>query len=166
MASTMRDDNRKAEAQLQESTILRMSKAQELEADVCCLCLKAAEKIVKRVLYLHMENLALPLGYVVKFSNDVSGKENAGWKLYKRLEGGEIVINPADPVVEYSLWFYRDIANGLAKKIEEMYAARQKEFTEARQLLAMGLEEGLSKVQTSEESTVTVDSRWSMLEER
>lgn len=143
----MQGDNEKRKAA--EAGPIRMKQAQPLEVEVCALAVKLGDRLAKRVHSMHMLNLPLPLDYLVKFAEH-EGKAGC-WLIKKGAETGYI-INEANPVVEVAIQFYRDVNDGLLKKIEEAYRKRQAEFAAAKELLTKELASGVQAfVGTSED---------------
>lgn len=144
---TMVADNNKAKRA--EAGPLRMKQAQPLEAEVCALSIKLADRVAKRVQSMHMTDLPLPLDYLVKIAQH-EGK--AGIFLIKNGASTPYVVNESNPIVEVCRQFSADVADGLLKKIEEAYRKRQAEFAAAKELLTKELASGVQAfVSTSSE---------------
>lgn len=146
-ANTMAADNERMKRDAEEASIMRYSKAQPYEQEAVLRAHKLAGKIAQRVTACHMENLPLPLSYVVK-TVQLKGSADMKTYLFKVLPNGvEIPINEKDPIVEACLNFYRDCVKGLIPKIEEMYQARLKEFADAKEYLQGVLDRGIEEYQ-------------------
>lgn len=170
MTTQMQQDNRKLAEQARRIEPLRMSKAQPYERVVCEWAILVAGMLAKRVgEELHMENLPLPLGYVVRKGASPDGKQ-FGIFLNKLTESGEeYAVNEKDPAVDVCIAFYRDMKGGLGKKVEEAYRQRVKEFEEAKDFLKAAYEYGASAWcdETPDASTSAATlTRWDILGEQ